>query len=66
MSPLSPVLQLVGVIDGLEAAGGGLAGGVDGLEGGLGGQHAGLHGGVRPLDLGHVHETGAAADQGAT
>ena len=65
MTPLSPVLQLVGVIDGLETAGGGLAGGVDGLEGGLGGQHAGLHGGVRPLNLGHVHEAGTAADQGA-
>ena len=36
-----------------------------GLEYALGGEHAALHGGVRPLDLGHVHEAGAAAGEAA-
>ena len=36
-----------------------------GLEDALGGEHAALHGGVRPLDLGHVHEAGAAAGEAA-
>ena len=36
-----------------------------GLEYALCGEHAALHGGVRPLDLGHVHEAGAAAGEAA-
>lgn len=37
--------------------------GCDFGEDGLGGQHAALHGRVGAFDFGHVHETGAAADQ---
>ena len=39
---------------------------MNGLYDGLGGQHAALLGGVGPLDLGHVHEPGAAANQAAS
>ena len=42
-----------------------LVAGPDGIEGRLGRQHAGLDGIMAALDLGHVHEPGAAPDQGA-
>ena len=38
---------------------------LDGVVHALGGDHGALHGVVRALDLGHVHEAGAAADQAA-
>ena len=38
---------------------------LDGLEDALGCEHAALHRRVRPLDLGHVHEPGAAAGEAA-
>ena len=38
---------------------------MNGLNDSLGGQHAALLGGVGALDLGHVHEPGAAAGEEA-